>query len=232
MPPGCERAETRREGSQPRVSDSRVGVSVSAAARLHQRRQRLQPGGVQDDRVHAHRAHAQRPRARLHLRRTQGGTRHAPQHPRGYPRGPHREAGEPRRSTPGPATRRLRAHRVHVRTRPTRGATGAASPRACLRTALDHVAGDNPADDRAVALRAATRLAARLKGEEAAEEALERAAGGALARIAAEMDEPSDPFFGETQRCAAEVLLATAHSMVAVGGSGGSPPRHCSRRRH
>ena len=90
----------------------------------------------------------------------------------------------------------------------------------CLRTALDHVAGDNPADDRAVALRAATRLAARLKGEEAAEEALERAAGGALARIAAEMDEPSDPFFGETQRCAAEVLLATAHSMVAVGGSG------------
>ena len=90
----------------------------------------------------------------------------------------------------------------------------------CLRTALDHVAGDNPADDRAVALRAATRLAARLKGEEAAEEALERAAGGALARIAAEMDEPSDPFFGETQRCAAEVLLATAHSMVAVGGPG------------
>ena len=90
----------------------------------------------------------------------------------------------------------------------------------CLRTALDHVAGDNPADDRAVARRAATRLAARLKGEEAAEEALERAAGGALARIAAEMDEPSDPFFGETQRCAAEVLLATAHSMVAVGGSG------------
>ena len=90
----------------------------------------------------------------------------------------------------------------------------------CLRTALDHTSGENPAGERAIALKAATRLAARLKGEEAAEEALERAAGGALARIAAEVDEPADPFFGESQRCAAEVLLATAHSMTAVGGAG------------
>ena len=90
----------------------------------------------------------------------------------------------------------------------------------CLRTALDHTSGENPAGERAIALKAATRLAARLKGEEAAEEALERAAGGALARIAAEVDDPADPFFGESQRCAAEVLLATAHSMTAVGGAG------------
>jgi hypothetical protein len=91
----------------------------------------------------------------------------------------------------------------------------------CLRSALDHTAGENPAGERAIALKAATRLAARLKGEEAAEEALERAAGGALARIAAENDDQvTDPFFGESQRCAAEVLLATAHSMTAVGGAG------------
>ena len=90
----------------------------------------------------------------------------------------------------------------------------------CLRAALDHTGGENPAQERAIALKAATRLAARLKGEEAAEEALERAAGGALARIAAENDDPADPFFGESRRCAAEVLLATAHSMTAVGGAG------------
>ena len=90
----------------------------------------------------------------------------------------------------------------------------------CLRAALDHTGGENPAQERAIALKAATRLAARLKGEEAAEEALERAAGGALARIAAETDDPADPFFGESRRCAAEVLLATAHSMTAVGSAG------------
>ena len=90
----------------------------------------------------------------------------------------------------------------------------------CLRVALDHVDGENPAEERAVALKAATRLSARLKGEESAEEALERAAGGALARVAAEIDDPADPYYGETQRCAAEVLLATAHGMVAVGGPG------------
>ena len=163
--------------------------------------------------------HAHPLRARLHLRRTQGGTRHAPQHPRGYPRGPHREAGEPRRSTPACDASTSRSSRPCPNTPDSRRDRARQTPRVGLRTALDHAAGDNPADDRAVALRA-TRLAARLKGEEAAEApARERdAPGGALARIAAEMDEPSDPFFGETQRWVVRCCTATAHSMVAVKG--------------
>ena len=91
----------------------------------------------------------------------------------------------------------------------------------CLRAASTTPAARTPLRSARSRSRRRRGLAARLKGEEAAEEALERAAGGALARIAAENDDPADPYYGESQRCAAEVLLlATAHGMVAVGGAG------------
>ena len=91
----------------------------------------------------------------------------------------------------------------------------------CLQTAMDHVKGQDPAEERAIALKAATRLAARLRGEDAAEEVIERCAGGALARIAASAEDATgDPAFGEMQRCAGEALMTCARCMAQVGGSG------------
>ena len=222
MPPGCERAETRREGSQPRVSDSRVGVSVPAAARLH-------PYNAFSPVVYkvvvscSPSTCATTPC--VTSSRTQGGARHAPRHPRGCPRGPHREQASPGGQHPG-LRRVARAHRVHVRTRPTRARPALHLLALCLRTALDHVAGDNPADDRAVALRAATRWR-RDSGGRGGGGAL-NAPPGALAPRCRD-GRTSDPFRRDAVR--GGVLLART-PWWSPGIRRGSPPRHCSRRRH
>ena len=91
----------------------------------------------------------------------------------------------------------------------------------CLQCAMDHVKGQDPPEERAIALKAATRLAARLRGEDAAEEVIERCAGGALSRIAASAEDATgDPAFGEMQRCAGEALMTCARCMAQIGGEG------------